>query len=80
MRTTVNIEDEALELGKRKAEELGTTLGQVVSEAILAAYRERPAERRPARYDLPVSGAGGVQPGVDLSNNAALEELMAAPR
>lgn len=80
MRTTVNLRDEALELGKRKARELGKPLGDVVSEAILTAYRDRPTARRKATYDLPVSGSGGLRPGVDLDDSSSLEDLMSGVR
>ncbi len=80
MRTTINLRDEALELGKRKAHELGRPLGDVVSEAILTAYRDRPTTRRKTTYDLPVSGSGGLRPGVDLDDSASLEDLMSEVR
>ena len=76
MRTTVNLRDEALELGKRKARELGKPLGEVLSEAILTAYRDRPTGRHRQAYDLPAAGKGGLRPGVDLDDSVALEDLM----
>lgn len=76
MRTTINLRDEALELGRQKARELGKPLGEVISEAVLVAYGERRSARAPRRYDLPVSGKGGLQPGVDLDDSSALLDLM----
>ena len=76
MRTTVNIREEALKLCKKKARELGTSLGEVISEAILTVYRERPARGPKIQYQLPVSGEGGLQSGVDLDSTAALEDIM----
>lgn len=76
MRTTVNLRQEALELCKQRAEELKVPLGEVISEAVLATYSERPAQRRKTDYELPRSGEGGLQPGVDLDNRAALEDRL----
>lgn len=75
MRTTVNIDDDVLaELRKRAAAE-GRPIGRLVTEAL----RERLARRAsPAhsRYRAVVSGDGGTLPGVDLTNNAAVRDLM----
>ena len=76
MRTTVNIQDEALELCKDKAQEKGISIGDAITEAILTAYRHRPAKTRSRRFTLPVSGRGGLCPGVDLDSNAGLEDVM----
>ncbi len=76
MRTTVNIQDQALKLVKRKAQELDKPLGEIISEAVLLAYGERRHAGSLPRYELPVSGQGGLRPGVDLDNSAALADLM----
>ena len=71
MRTTVNIQDEALELCKAKAREKGISIGDAITEAILTAYRHKPAKTRSRRFTLPVSGRGGSHPGVDLAVDEA---------
>jgi hypothetical protein len=76
MRTTINIRREALELVRGRAEREGVSLGDAVSDAILDAYRKRPATSERRRIVLSVSGAGGLHPGVDLDDSAALEERM----
>ncbi len=76
VRTTINIQDQALELCRRKAAETGQPLGEIVSAAILAAYTGRTASRKQSRCDLPVAGEGGLLPGVDLDNSASLEDVM----
>lgn len=76
MRTTANLHDEALALCKKKAEELNTTLGEVISRAVFEAYRDRPTTQPRRAWDLPVSGRGGLQAGVDLDSMASLEDLM----
>lgn len=59
-----------------RAAEQGITLTQLIDEAL----RERLARRSEAaaaqRVDLPVYGEGGVLPGVDLSDNRALRDLI----
>jgi hypothetical protein len=76
VRTTINIRDQALELCRQKAEETGKSLGEVVSDAILQAYSGRPSSRQRRRYNLPVSGKGGLLPGVDLDDSSALQDVM----
>lgn len=76
MRTTVNIADEALDLAKRQARHQGAPLGEVISEAVLATYQEKPQSPESPSFDLPTSGAGGLQPGVDLDSRSGLEDLM----
>ena len=76
MRTTVNIKDEAFELCKRKAQEKGVTVGEVIADAIFSTYRDKPGRAAARRIDLPVSGSGGLCAGVDLDRSAELEDLM----
>lgn len=76
MRTTVNIPKETLLLCKKKAKETGKTLGEIISDALLEVYRERAKEKPVASYDLPVSGQGGLQSGIDLDNIVTLEDIM----
>ncbi len=76
MRTTLNLRDEALNLCKERAAQLGVPLGEVVSEAIFTAYRDRPGRSLESRWDLPVSGSGGLRPGVDLDCSASLEDIL----
>jgi hypothetical protein len=78
VRTTLNLRAEALRLGKRKARELGKPLGEVVSEAIVATYGERPASATPRGWKLPASGRGGLRAGVDLDDSATLADVMDA--
>ena len=75
MRTTVSISDELLTAAKRRAQERGQTLGQVVDAALrreLAAAAED--ADRPA---VPVfNGGTGPRRGIDLSSNRALYEAL----
>lgn len=79
MRTTLNLPEAALALAKRKALEAGVPLGQVVGEAILSAFAERPHRLKTRRRPLPVSRAkGGVLPGIDLGDRSTYEHLLGA--
>jgi hypothetical protein len=75
MRTTLSISDELLTAAKRLAQERGQTLGQVVEAALrreLAIPRQR--GERPA---VPVfRGGTGPRPGVDLTSNRSLHEVL----
>lgn len=75
MRTTISIADELLRSAKARAQERGKTLGQLVEDALrreLAVDYES-AERPP----VPIfRGGKGLRPGVDLTSNRALYELL----
>jgi hypothetical protein len=76
VRTTVNIHDGLLETVKRRAQESGSTIGDVI-EAALQRYlaAEPPASRSGtplAIYDGPL----GVKPGIDLRTSVGLYDLL----
>lgn len=73
MRTTVAIDDHLLARAKDRARERGTTLGRIIEDAL------RTELNRPASGDappIPVFHGGGLRPGVDLSSNRAIQELL----
>jgi hypothetical protein len=75
MRTTVSIADELLESAKRRAKERGKTLGALVEDALRRelAVNYESADRPP----VPIfRGGNGLRPGVDLTSNRALYELL----
>jgi len=76
MTTTVRLNDGLLEQAKAEARKRGETLTSLIEQGlrlVLAQSKEAP---RP-RVELPISSIpGGVAPGVDISNSAALEDLM----
>ena len=75
MRTTIRLDGELLRQAKRRALETGRTLNAVIEDALRAAlYARRSREAR--TVELPVSGAGGTLPGVDLDSTAALYDIM----
>ncbi|MDP2710979.1 MAG: CopG family transcriptional regulator [Solirubrobacteraceae bacterium] len=75
MRTTVSIHDELLESAKLRAKERGKTLGQLIEDGL---RRELSAALEHApRPEVPVfRGGGGLMPGVDITSNRALYELL----
>jgi hypothetical protein len=77
MRTTVRLDDGLLEQAKAAARQRHSTVTSLIEEGLrLVLTNERPAGRR-TKTVLPVSReTGGVQPGVDLDNSAALLDLM----
>jgi hypothetical protein len=75
MRTTLAISDELLDAAKRRARERGLTLGQVVDAALQRELNESPAPQ--SAPEIPVfRGGTGPRPGVDLTSNRALLELL----
>jgi hypothetical protein len=77
MRTTVRLDDALLESAKREAARRGETLTTLIEKGVRLVLAQHPAPRRRQRVMLPVSRAGGgVRPGVDLSDSAALLDVM----
>ena len=75
MRTTINVDDGLLLDAKRRAAERGTTLTSLIEDALreMLGRRDEPADE-PFRM-ITYSG-GGLMPGVDLDDNAALRDLL----
>jgi predicted transcriptional regulator len=78
MRTTLNIQDDLMRRVKKRAAETGTTLTEIVEQALRAAVAGQ-APRRD-RYTFvwrPV--AGRTLPGIDLADRDSLYEVMERP-
>lgn len=75
MRTTISIDDELLAAAKRRAWLNSQTLGQVIEAALRRELVGSTLEgEAPA---IPVFRAGnGPRPGVDLTSNRALHEVL----
>lgn len=81
VRTTVAIEECVLREAKKLAERSHRSLGAVVNDALIMALahdRKQPPKQQ-GRVTLPVSGGGGLRPGVDLEDKDALYELLDMP-
>lgn len=75
MRTTIRIDDALHRKLKAEAARSGRTIGELIEDAVrvaLAQVGRIDHEVRP----LPVHPGGGLKPGVDLTSNAALRDVM----
>ncbi len=82
MRTTIRLEDALLAEVKALAARSGRTLTKVIEDALREALARRPPTNGAGRSHVTLSTddgdgrGGGLQPGVDLDDSAALLELM----
>lgn len=78
MRTTVRLPEDLFRRAKAHAAEAGITFTQLLEDALRLAIREQDrAADQPGRYDIhPLPAGRGLQPGVDLDDQAALLDLM----
>lgn len=79
MTTTIQLEDKLLEEAQAFAARTGKSLNELVEEALRRALANRPQEASRSSVTLKTHGSGGLQPGVDLSNTAALLDLLDMP-
>lgn len=76
MRTTVRLDDDLLAQAKQLAAKRGTTLTAVIEDALREVLARRRSPEAGEPVELPTYGSGGVQPGVDLDDSAALLATM----
>jgi hypothetical protein len=75
-RTTVRLPDDLIRRARRKAATEGRTLTALIEEGLRRVLNERAAGVKANRTLPPVSTAtGGLMPGIDLNDTAALQEL-----
>lgn len=77
MRTTLHLPDDLYRDVKSLAAQSGRTVTSVVEDALraeLARIRSTTTDRPPFRVDA--VGSGGLLPGVDLDDSAALLDVM----
>jgi len=74
MKTTLNLDDQLLREAKKRAADRGTTLKQVVEDALRDALAE-PEPDEAYAFDFPVVDGGGP-PLVDVADRDALYERM----
>jgi hypothetical protein len=75
MRTTLNISDDLLAEAKVLAVRTRRSIGEVVDDALRVLLRRDDLGVAVA-WTFPTSGAGGLQPGVNLDDTEALADLM----
>jgi hypothetical protein len=76
-RTTISLEQDLLAEAKIEAARTGRTFSELVADALRErlARRAGSVDRRQVRLPVDTTG-GGVRPGVDLDNSAALYDLL----
>ena len=73
MRTTVRLDDALLERARREAARRGVTLTSLIEQGLRLVLRRPVRQPERPRVELPECRAGGgVLPGVDLDDSAAL--------
>ena len=77
VRTTVRLDDDLYREVKARAAREGRTVASVLEDAVRVGMR-RPADSQTRRFVPPTFGGGGLMPGVDLSDNASLSDLLDA--
>ncbi len=81
MRTTVRLDEALLDQAKREASRRGETLTALIEQGLRLVLAQSRAPQRRRRVVLPTSRAGGgVLPGVDLSDSAAVLDIMEGRR
>lgn len=75
MRTTIRIDDDLYRQVKAKAARSGRTVAAVLEDAVRRGLNP-PEQSAPRRYRVRPTGRGGLKPGVDLSSNAGIVELL----
>ena len=76
MRTTVTIDDALLDQVRQRAAARRQTVSQVIEDSVRQALLSPEELPERDRFRVRAFDGGGVQPGVDLSDNAALLEAM----
>ena len=75
-RTTVRLPEDLVRRAKRKAADEGRTLTALIEEGLRQVVNEKSSDWVVDRILPPVSSAsGGLLPGIDLDDFAALQDL-----
>jgi hypothetical protein len=76
-RTTVRLDDALTEQAKREARRRGKTVTALIEQGlrIVLAQPQKPRRRRHVKIPVATCG-GGLLPGIDLDNSAALAEIL----
>jgi hypothetical protein len=80
MRTTVRLDDDLLSRAKQVAAATGRTLNAVIEDAVRQALAGSPRVGADEPPKVTTFRGGGLQPGVDLDDSSALQEVMDSDR
>lgn len=80
MRTTLDLDNQLYRQAKLFAAERQLTLTSVMEDGLRALFQQKQARKPPKPFKLVVFRGGGPAPGVDLSDNSALADLMDSER
>ena len=80
MRTTMDLDSQLYRQAKLFAAEHQLTLTSVMEDGLRALFQQKQALKTPKPFKLVVFKGGGPAPGVDLSDNSALADLMDSER
>ena len=76
MRTTVNLSEASIHYLKNEALKQRDSMSGVLEQAIIQMQSREVKPANTNKVILPASGQGGVYLGIDLDDNAALEDAM----
>ncbi|MDQ2668621.1 MAG: ribbon-helix-helix domain-containing protein [Gemmatimonadota bacterium] len=76
MRTTIRLDDALLRRAKSAAAAAGMSLNQLIEDAVRASLAPRSRATMVREVDVPTFGGGGLRPGIDLDDSAALLAAM----
>jgi hypothetical protein len=74
-RTTIRLPDALLRRAKRKAAAEGRTLTALIEDGVRRVLAERASTPKKRILPRVSTATGGVMPGIDISNSAALQEM-----
>lgn len=75
MRTTIRIDDALYRNVKARAAASGRTVAAVLEDAVRRGLVASDAAAPAEPFRVVAEGHGGLRPGVDLTSNAAMQEL-----
>ena len=76
MRTTVNLSEASVHYLKNEALKQQDSMSGVLEQAIVLMQSREIKPANNIKVKLPTSGQGGVYSGIDLDDNASLEDAM----
>jgi len=76
MRTTINLPDDLILQAKKAALDADTTLTEIIANALRETLARRKQKAPKKKFKVIPYGKGGTYPGVDISDTAALLDIM----